>query len=123
MNNRSWASPISSLLTDEAILAEIGRRLARRRVELQLTQAEAAQQAGLGKRTLERIEAGESTQLSSLVRLMRVLELLPQLDRAIPSAAPGPMELLRHQGKMRQRASGQRGAKAPKRPWTWDEKS
>jgi transcriptional regulator with XRE-family HTH domain len=114
---------ISPLLTEEAILAEIGRRLARRRVELQWTQAEVAKQAGLGKRTLERIEAGESTQLSSLLRLLRVLELLPQLDQAIPAATPGPMELLRHQGKMRRRASGQRGAKAPERPWTWDEKS
>ena len=112
---------ISPLLTDEAILAEIGRRLARRRVELQLTQAQAAQQAGLGKRTLERIEAGESTQLSSLLRLLRVLELLPQFDQAIPAATPGPMERLRHQGKMRQRASGQRGVKAPERPWTWYE--
>jgi transcriptional regulator with XRE-family HTH domain len=113
---------ISPPLTDEAILAELGRRLARRRVELQLTQAEAAQQAGLGKRTLERIEAGESAQLASLLRLLRVLELLPQLDQAIPAAAPGPMELLRHQGKMRQRATGQRSAKTPERPWTWDEK-
>jgi transcriptional regulator with XRE-family HTH domain len=112
---------MSSLLTDEAILAELGRRLARRRVELQLTQAEAADQAGLGKRTLERIEAGESTQLSSLLRLLRVLEWLPQLDQAIPAVTPGPMELLRRRGKVRRRASGQRGAKAAGRPWTWDE--
>lgn len=114
---------ITPLLTDQAILAELGRRLARRRIELQLTQAEAAKQAGLGKRTLERIEAGESTQLSSLLRLLRVLELIPHFDQAIPSAAPGPMELLRHQGKVRQRASGPRGTKTPERPWTWDEKS
>jgi transcriptional regulator with XRE-family HTH domain len=114
---------ISPLLTDEAILAELGRRLARRRIELQLTQAEAAKQAGIGKRTLERIEAGESAQLSSLLRLLRVLELLPQLDQAIPAATPGPMELLRRQGKMRQRAPSKRGAETPDRPWTWDEKA
>lgn len=114
---------LTSQLTDDAILAELGQRLARRRIELQLTQAEAAQQAGIGKRTLERLEAGESAQLSSLLRLLRVLELVPQLDQAIPAATPGPMELLRHRGKMRQRASGRRGAKPPERPWTWDEKS
>ncbi|NGX15577.1 helix-turn-helix transcriptional regulator [Wenzhouxiangella sp. XN24] len=111
---------ISPLLTDEAILAELGERLARRRIELELTQAEAADQAGLGKRTLERIEAGESTQISSLLRLLRVLELLPQLDQAIPAVTPGPMELLRNRGKMRQRAPGRRGTKAPERPWAWD---
>lgn len=112
---------ISKPLTDEAILAEIGRRLARCRIELQLTQAEAAKQAGLGKRTLERIEAGESAQLSSLLRLLRVLDLLGPLDRAIPESAPGPMELLQHKGRMRKRASGKRRPKPAGQPWTWDE--
>lgn len=114
---------ITPLQTDEAILAELGGRLARRRIELQLTQAEAARQAGIGKRTLERIEAGESTQLSSLLRLLRVLELLPALDQAVPPARPGPMELLRHKGKVRRRAPGRRHADVPGRPWTWDEDS
>lgn len=114
---------ISPLPTDEAILAEIGRRLARRRIELQFTQAEAAKQAGLGKRTLERIEAGESTQLSSLLRLLRVLDLLGPLERAIPESAPGPMELLKHKGRTRKRASGRRRSKEDGQPWAWDENS
>ena len=51
---------IESLLTDEAILEEIGRRLARRRVDLGCTQADLAEQSGVAKRTVERIEAGRS---------------------------------------------------------------
>lgn len=102
---------------------EIGRRVARRRIELQLTQAEAAKQAGLGKRTLERIEAGESTQLASLLRLLRVVDLLDHLERAIPDTFPGPMELLKHQGKTRKRASKRRRSNDTGQPWTWDEKT
>ena len=49
---------ISELLTDNVILAEIGERIARRRLDLQLTQADVAEQAGVSKRTLERIEFG-----------------------------------------------------------------
>lgn len=112
---------ITPNLTDDAILAELGQRLARRRLELQLTQAQAAERAGLGKRTLERIEAGESTQLASVLRLMRVLELLPRLDQAVPPATPGPIELLRREGKARRRAPGRRGGEAAE-PWTWDDK-
>ena len=56
---------ISTLLADEAILTEMGARIARRRLDLQLTQAELAEQAGVAKRTLERIEAGASAQMSS----------------------------------------------------------
>jgi transcriptional regulator with XRE-family HTH domain len=64
---------IESQLTPEAVVQELGRRLARRRLDLGMTQANAAEQAGLGKRTVERIEAGGDTQLSTIIRLLRVL--------------------------------------------------
>ena len=114
---------ISSLMADEAILNEIGNRIARRRLELQLTQADLAEQAGVAKRTVERIEGGASAQMSSLIRLFRVLELLPGLELLLPERQPSPMELLKHKGKPRQRASGSRGAgrvEEPK-PWSWDD--
>lgn len=58
---------ITGLLTDDAVLAELSARIAGRRVELQLTQAAVADQAGIAKRTLERMEAGQTSQLSTLV--------------------------------------------------------
>ena len=72
---------ITNLLSDEAILIEIGQRVARRRLNMQLTQAEVAEQAGVAKRTLERLEAGHSAQMSSLIRVLRVLGALEELDR------------------------------------------
>ncbi len=118
---------ISTLLTDDAILAEIGGRIARRRLELQLTQSELAEQAGIGKRTLERIEAGASAQLSNIIRLFRVLDLIDGLDTVVPDAQQRPMELLKRKGKVRQRASKPRDAKASTnqiaepQPWSWDD--
>ncbi len=85
---------IDSLLTDAAILAEIGARLAARRIELQLTQADVAERAGVAKRTLERMEAGHSSQLASLVRVLRVLDAMPGLDNLVPDAGQRPMDLL-----------------------------
>ena len=38
---------IDGMLTDEAVLAELGSRIAQRRLELQLTQAMLAEQAGV----------------------------------------------------------------------------
>ncbi len=112
---------ISKLLSDEVILAEIGERITRRRLELYLTQAQLAEQAGLSKRTVERIEAGASTQMPSLIRVFRVLELLPALDRMIPEAAPRPMEILRHKGKARQRASSRQRTDRNEKEWSWDD--
>jgi transcriptional regulator with XRE-family HTH domain len=111
---------ITKLLTDDAIVAEIGARIARRRLNLQLTQAAVAEQAGVAKRTLERLEAGHSMQLSNLIRILRVLDGLPDLDRMIPEAGPSPMELLKRKGKPRQRASGSRHPSQPTTPWTWN---
>jgi transcriptional regulator with XRE-family HTH domain len=114
---------LSSLLTDDAILAELGARLAARRVDLQLTQAAVAEQAGIAKRTLERMEAGHSSQLSSLVRVLRVLDALQGLDGLVPETGPRPMDLLKRKGKVRQRASGRRAAKPSGKPWSWDDEA
>ena len=113
---------ITGLLTDAAVLAELGARIASRRVELQLTQAAVAEQAGIAKRTLERMEAGHTSQLATLVRVLRVLDAAPGLDGLIPESGPRPMDLLKRQGKVRQRASGRRAAKTAGKPWRWDEK-
>ena len=114
---------ITNLLSDEAILTEIGQRVARRRLHMQLTQAEVAEQAGVAKRTLERLEAGHSAQMSSLIRVLRVLEALDELDRLLPESGPRPLELLQRQGKARQRASKRRPAPDTDKPWTWDDES
>ncbi|MBI5593527.1 MAG: helix-turn-helix transcriptional regulator [Deltaproteobacteria bacterium] len=75
---------IEGFLTDEAILAELGGRLAQRRLELQLTQEMLAEQAGVSKRTVERIEAGATAQMSTLIRMLRALELLDRLETLAP---------------------------------------
>jgi len=113
---------ISNLLSDDTILAELGKRIARCRLELKLTQANLAEQAGVAKRTVERIEAGASAQMSSVIRVLRVLDLLPNLERMIPAAGPRPMDLLRRKGKVRQRVSRGRAGQSDE-PWTWDDET
>ncbi len=112
---------ISKNLTDEAVLVEIGGRVARSRLDLQLTQADVAEQAGVAKRTVERIEAGASAQMSSMIRILRVLDLLSGLNRMIPEAGPRPMDLLKRKGKIRQRASKRSGSNQSDKPWCWDD--
>lgn len=106
--------------TDEAILGEIGRRITRRRLAQKMTQAELAEQAGIGKRTLERVEAGLPAQSSTLIRIFRVLGWLPRLDQVLAEPAIRPLEAAARKGKARQRASGRKQAKQDK-PWSWEE--
>lgn len=105
--------------SDQAILEELGKRLARRRIAMRMSQADLAARAGVGKRTVERIEAGESAQTTTLVRLFRVLELLPALDALIPAESVRPMELLRHGGKMPRRVRKRQEAEPDSSDWHW----
>ena len=113
---------ITGLLTNEAVLAELGARIASRRIELQLTQAAVAEQAGIAKRTLERMEGGLTSQLATLVRVLRVLDAASGLDSLIPESGPRPMDLLKRKSKVQQRASGRRAAKPTGTSWSWNEK-
>lgn len=108
-------------MTDAAALAALGGRVARHRLEKNLTQAELAREAGVSKRTLARLEAGESTQLTNLVRVLRALGLVGNLDALVPAPIPSPIEQLRTKGRVRKRASGRSADKRPGEPdeWTW----
>lgn len=109
---------ITNLTTDDAALAEFGRRIAEARLVRQMTQAQFAEAAGVSKRTIERLEDGASTQSANLVRCLRALDKLEGLDRLLPETPPNPIALLERHGKTRQRA---RPADAPEiaTPWTW----
>lgn len=114
---------INELTTDAAVLAELGERIAAARVMRNLTQAELAEQAGIGKRTLERVEAGASTQTLTLLRILRALALLPALEQLLPAARPRPLDQLTRAGKVRQRASRSREPAPAAATWQWDEDS
>jgi transcriptional regulator with XRE-family HTH domain len=112
-------------LTDEALLKELGSRLERRRIDANLTQAQLAEEAGISKRTLERIEAGDSTDFVMLIRALRALRLIEGLESLIPDLPQSPLTLLRQRGRERKRAgqprtrSGRAGVEKPGSPWKW----
>ena len=110
-------------IADDAVLEELGSRLARRRLDLQLTQAQLAEQAGISKRTVERIEAGAAAQTLSLIRILRGLDLLQGLDHLVPESGPRPIDLLKLKGKERKRASSRHTASRPPTEWTWGDDS
>ena len=111
---------ISKQATDETILLELGERLARLRLDRNLTQAQLAAQAGVSKRTVERLEnGGVATQLPGFIRVCRVLDVIERLDLFVPEPLPSPIEHLKLRGRKRQRASAGKPAKTPAKKWQW----
>lgn len=117
---------ISSLLADQAILAELGERILRIRLEKNLRQIDLANEAGVSRNTVARLESGEvATQLVSFLRVCRVLGVLDRFETLLPEATVGPIEALKFAKKGRQRAmSPERKARntealAAGKPWVW----
>ncbi len=110
-------------MDDQAVLTEIGQRLSQQRIGLDLTQAELSREAGVSKRTVERVEAGESTQTATLIRILRALQLLNNLEALLPESGPRPMDLLKMRGKTRQRASPKKRQELNRNDWTWGDET
>jgi transcriptional regulator with XRE-family HTH domain len=115
-------------MSDREILRELGSRLERRRIDAGLTQAELAERAGVSKRTVERIEAGISTDFTMLIRALRVLKLIDGLETLVPDLPTSPLALLKLKGREPKRVrhsptKGRRSAvqEPPARPWKWGE--
>ncbi len=113
-------------LADLAVLQELGLRLARVRLDAGLTQARTAQEAGVGKRTLERLEAGQSVDLVVLIRVLRALKLTGNLEGLLPDLPQSPVALLKNRGRRRARAGSPRKPSSEKTatqagPWKWGE--
>ncbi len=110
---------ITETMSEQAILQELGNRITQQRIDRRLTQAELATESGLSKRTVERMEAGAASQVSSLIRVLRVLDLLDGLHRLVPEDTPRPLDLLKLKGRERKRAPRRRGNSDTKKEWTW----
>ncbi len=113
---------IENLLSDEAVLGELGSRLAQTRLERNVSQSRLASEAGVAKTTIERLERGGGIQLESFIRILRALGLLDRLDVVLSEPLPSPIERLKLQGRQRRRARDtQREAPSPEQagPWRW----
>jgi len=91
-------------MSDNAVLEEIGRRVQSRRLNLNLPQLEIASRAGISRRALQNLENRGVCTLASLIRVLRALGDLPQLDALLPAPGPSPLQLAQRKGRERKRA-------------------
>lgn len=105
--------------SDDATLKELGSRIAQYRLNRNQTQDALAREAGVSKRTLHRVEHGRSTQASNLIRILRVLGLLENLEALIPEPAVSPIQQVKMHGKTRKRASSKSAKSEQIAPWSW----
>lgn len=107
-------------LTTSQIEQELGRRLKRRRLELNLSQETTALQSGLSRRTITAVEHGQGATLATLIGLMRTLGALDQWDQFLPDPGPSPLALAGlRKTPIRRYASKPRRQPEPPAAWPW----
>ena len=102
-------------------IQEIGRQLEQLRLSKNLSQSVTASEAGVSRRTITRMEAGETVSLDTFVRVLKVYGVADRLASLFPLNNVRPIERAKLGGKQRKRASSIK--KTTKKPndktWSW----
>lgn len=110
-----------AIASSEQIAADLGDRLRRLRLASNVTQADLAHKAGVGTRTLVRLEAGEGGTIDTLVRVVSAMGLGSHLEALLPDPQIRPMERVQMRGRERLRARTP-DRPEPKGPFRWGDR-
>jgi transcriptional regulator with XRE-family HTH domain len=118
---------LTDLHTDDAILHELGQRLERLRLARNISQEELGRMAGISRATVVRVEAGDSVQMATMVKLWRALDLLGEIDSAVPERLDSPIAEVERERRQqsRKRATARRHRQRPaseddsRKPFRW----
>lgn len=80
-------------MSDPAVLKRLGERQRQTRIRMELTQNELAEQAGVSLLTVANFEKGKSVTVANLVKMMRVLGQLENLEEVFPEPRISPIQL------------------------------
>ncbi|MBL1276730.1 MAG: helix-turn-helix transcriptional regulator [Ectothiorhodospiraceae bacterium] len=105
-------------LSDKGIEKECGHRIKSLRLRKNITQKEVAGLTRLSLNAIKSLESGRG-KLSTLIVVLRELGALDHLDSFIPEISVSPMQLAKMQGKVRERASGERLKEKPENEREW----
>jgi len=99
------------LLSDKAIMKNIGLFIQQTRIKQNLTQAEVAVQAAISRSTLSLVERGDNISLVNLIKILRTLDALYVLQTFEVREELSPLQLAKGEKQKRQRASKQKSEK------------
>ena len=104
--------------SNTAIMSELGNRIKKNRLDMQMSQQEFAHRAGISTRTLSVAENGGDIRLESLIRIMRILGTIENFNLLLPELTINP-EDYRTLGMERQRVSRKTNREQKSGKWKW----
>jgi transcriptional regulator with XRE-family HTH domain len=90
--------------SDPEILTEIGRRIREIRLQRNMQQREIAEFGGLSVGAVQRLEKGEPVSTSNMLRILRALGMLENIELLVPKTPVSPILMKKLLGRKRERA-------------------
>ncbi len=109
---------IEAGISESAVLKELGERIKQQRIALNLTQAELAKKCGVSLSTETRIENGEDSKISNIIRVLTALGFVENINLLVPEEQLDYKAIFENKAT-RKRASTKRKQKAV--DWVWEE--
>ncbi len=111
-DNKDWRA-----MSDDAVIKSIGAFVKHHRLEQNRTQQDIATNAGINRSTLSILENGDIVNISTLVQVLRALDLLYVLDVFTIKNQISPIKLAKLEEEKRKRASNKRKNEKPESNW------
>ena len=115
MNDLSYTNWVS--MSDNALIGIIGAFVKFHRLNQNKTQKEVSDAAGISRSTLSLLERGEIVLLSTVIQVLRVLDLLYIMNVFKIQEQKSPIELAKLEQQKRQRASNKKTSDKPESDW------
>ena len=116
---RGETMKITGYENNAGIMAELGQRIKDTRIAMNYTQIEMEEQSGVALRTILRIEKGESVNFESILNVLRVLGVLPNLELLLPEQTVRPTDLADQKPKRKRVTKSRMNSEAD--AWVWGE--
>jgi transcriptional regulator with XRE-family HTH domain len=100
---RSWYG-----MTNATIVKELCKSIKQMRLNQNLSQEELAENSGVNRVTISRMETGQAINLLTMIQLLRALDRLDLLNTFIIEPEISPIMVMEEQSKYRKKASSPR---------------
>jgi len=96
--------------SDQVLAATVGTRIQTLRLRKNISLETVAQNAAISRQTLHLLLSQGKGTLVNLIAVLRAIGELERLSSLVEEVLPSPIQVVRMEGKKRQRASGRRSA-------------
>lgn len=117
MNDKTYIDWVS--MSDKALASTIGAFIKHNRLNQNKTQNEVSKDAGISRSTLSLLERGETVTLSTIIQVLRVLDLLYLMSIFEVNDQISPIEYAKLQKNKRKRASNKNANTNTKEDLGW----